>query len=60
MREPRQVSRQRLGAVMNVYGITCLLTFNKPDFKRFGDFDVISTAEVICQSYDASGWPISP
>jgi hypothetical protein len=33
--------------VMNVYGITHLLTFNKPDFKRFGSFDVLSPADVI-------------
>jgi predicted nucleic acid-binding protein len=36
-----------LAAVMNVYGITHLLTFNTPDFKRFGNVDVVSPADVI-------------
>ena len=42
-----QVHDTMLAAVMNVYGITHLLTFNKPDFKRFGSFDVVSPADVI-------------
>jgi predicted nucleic acid-binding protein len=41
-----QVHDTMLAAVMNVYGITHLLTFNKPDFKRFGGFDVVSPADV--------------
>ncbi len=42
-----QVHDTMLAAVMNVYGITHLLTFNKPDFKRFGSFDVVSPADMI-------------
>jgi predicted nucleic acid-binding protein len=42
-----QVHDTMLAAVMNVHGITQLLTFNKPDFKRFGSFDVLSPAEVV-------------
>ena len=41
-----QVHDTMLAAVMNVYGITHLLTFNKPDFKRFGNLDVVSPADV--------------
>lgn len=42
-----QVHDTMLAAVMNVYGITRLLTFNTPDFKRFGSFDVVSPADVV-------------
>lgn len=42
-----QVHDTMLAAVMNVYGITHLLTFNKPDFKRFGSFAVVSPADVV-------------
>lgn len=42
-----QVHDTMLAAVMTVYGITHLLTFNTPDFKRFGNLDVISPADVI-------------
>ena len=36
-----------LAAVMNVYGIPHLLTFNTPDFKRFGGITVVSPGDVI-------------
>jgi predicted nucleic acid-binding protein len=42
-----QVHDTMLAAVMNIYGITRLLTFNTPDFKRFGNLDVVSPADVI-------------
>jgi predicted nucleic acid-binding protein len=42
-----QVHDTMLAAVMNIYGITHLLTFNTPDFKRFGSFNVVSPADVI-------------
>lgn len=42
-----QVHDTMLAAVMNVYGITHLLTFNKPDFNRFGSFAVVSPADVV-------------
>lgn len=42
-----QVHDTMLAAVMNVYGITHLLTFNTPDFKRFGNVDVVSPVDVI-------------
>jgi len=41
-----QVHDTMLAAVMNVYGINNLLTFNTPDFKRFGNLYVVSPADV--------------
>ena len=41
-----QVHDTMLAAVMNVYGITHLLTFNTSDFKRFG-IAVVSPTDVI-------------
>ncbi|MBI1766693.1 MAG: PIN domain-containing protein [Acidobacteria bacterium] len=42
-----QVHDTMLAAVMNVHGMTHLLTFNKPDFKRFGTFETVSPADVV-------------
>lgn len=42
-----QVHDTMLAAVMNVYDIPHLLTFNTPDFKRFGNLDLVSPADVI-------------
>lgn len=42
-----QVHDTMLAAVMNVYGIPHLLTFNTPDFKRFGGITVVSPADVV-------------
>lgn len=37
---------QVLAAVMQVYGVTHLLTFNKPDFNRFQGLTAVSPADV--------------
>lgn len=42
-----QVHDTMLVAVMTVYGITHLLTFNTPDFKRFGNLGAVSPADMV-------------
>lgn len=42
-----QVHDTMLVAIMNVYGIANLLTFNKRDFKRFSGITVLTPADVI-------------
>ena len=41
-----QVHDARLVAVMNVYGVQSLLTFNADDFKRFPQIVVINPKDV--------------
>lgn len=45
-----QVHDAMLAAVMNVHGVTHLLTFNKPDFKRFQGLVSLSPADVLQQN----------